>query len=152
MELHWVLIIAVATGVVAFFAGMLLRMFVTETKVGSAKRLAERIIEEAEKEAQTRKKEALVEAKDELFAERQKQEAETKEWRQELQGQERKISKREENLDARIEKKGEGKPAESPRDRRPPALRQPEGRRTRSTHGGTEDPARTRRRPLPRRS
>lgn len=95
--------IAVVLTMGAFLIGMAVRMWLTETKVGSAKRLAERIIEEAEKDAQTRKKEALVEAKDELFAERQKLEAEIKEWRQELQNQERKISKREENLDARME-------------------------------------------------
>jgi len=88
---------------VGFAGGWLIRMFITESKVGSARRLAERIIEEAEKEAQARKKEALVEGKDEIFAERQKMEAEIKEWRQELQAQERKLSKREENLDGRME-------------------------------------------------
>jgi len=96
------ILIAAAAAVVGLIAGWQIRRFISESKKESAERLAERRIEEAEKEAQARKKEILVEGKDEILRERQRMEGEIKEWRQELQGQERKLSKKEENLDTRM--------------------------------------------------
>ena len=101
MDWPIVVMVGVASGVAGFAIGFLIRKFMTETKEIRGRRLAERIIEEAEKEAQTKKKEALIEAKDELFAERRKLEAESKERRKELQNQEKKLDKKEESLESR---------------------------------------------------
>jgi ribonuclease Y len=72
-------------------------------KIADANILAERIRDEATKEAATIKKEAEIAVKDELFREKSKLEAESKEWRRELQEQERKLDRREEHLDKRTE-------------------------------------------------
>jgi len=72
-------------------------------KIADANILAERIRDEATKEASTIKKEAEIAVKDELFREKSKLEAESKEWRRELQEQERKLDRREEHLDKRTE-------------------------------------------------
>ncbi|HPA46396.1 MAG TPA: ribonuclease Y [bacterium] len=72
-------------------------------KIADANILAERIRDEATKEASTIKKEAEIAVKDELFREKSKLEAESKDWRRELQEQERKLDRREEHLDKRTE-------------------------------------------------
>ncbi len=104
------LIGAGAAGAVMFRFGIKYRRQQAESAIGSAEKEAERIIEDAKKEAQSQKKITLVEAKDEIHKNRSELERETKERRNELSRQERRIQQKEENLDKKndnIEKKEE---------------------------------------------
>lgn len=84
------------------FAFLMMRSIWRE-KTSDAEALAERIRNEAIKEATTIKKEAEIAAKDDLFREKSRLEEEAKEWRRELQEQERKLNRREDVLDKRAE-------------------------------------------------
>ena len=83
--------------------GFLLRKRFYDTQIGSAKKVAKGIIEEAEKRAEIVKKEALLQAKDKFYQEKADFEKETVEKRQELQNQEKRIIQRESHLDKKIE-------------------------------------------------
>ena len=91
----------------AGLAGGLLALFVARLlaagKVSSARNTAATIVEEAERDAQTRRQEALLSAREQIVEERAKVEQETREWRVELTQLEKKVVKREETLDAKIE-------------------------------------------------
>ncbi len=92
--------------VVAFLGGVigfLVRKRFSEARIISAKEVARRIIEEAEKKAEIIEKEALLKTKDKLYQEKAEFEKETMEKRQELQNLERRIVQRESNLDKKIE-------------------------------------------------
>ena len=92
--------------VIAFLGwvvGFLLRKRFFDTRVGSAKKVAQGIIEEAEKRAEILKKEALLQAKDQFYQEKAEFEKETTEKRQEMQNLERRIIQRESHLDKKIE-------------------------------------------------
>ncbi|MGB9629380.1 MAG: ribonuclease Y [Thermodesulfobacteriota bacterium] len=92
--------------VVAFLGGaigFLVRKRFSEARIVSAKEVAKRIIEEAEKKAEMIEKEALLKTKDKLYQERAEFEKETMEKRQELQNLERRIIQRESHLDKKIE-------------------------------------------------
>lgn len=93
--------------VVAFLIGAVLFFFVGNTyrakqnreKIGSAKTLAEKILDDANRDAETAKKEALLEAKDEIHRWREEQEAQYARRQNELQDAERRLNKREDLLD-----------------------------------------------------
>lgn len=92
--------------VVAFLGGVigfLVRKRFSEARIVSAKEVARRIIEEAEKKAEIIEKEALLKTKDKLYQEKAEFEKETMEKRQELQNLERRIIQRESHLDKKIE-------------------------------------------------
>ena len=99
---------AAVAGFVFFRAGIKYRKSQAEAAIGSAEKEAERIIEAAKEEADSKKKIALVEAKDEIHKSRTELEKEIKERRNELTRQERRIQQKEENLDKKndaLEKK-----------------------------------------------
>ena len=84
----------IIVSVIAFLGGIigfLLRKRFAEARIGSAKEVAKRLIEEAEKEAEILKKEALLQAKDKFYQEKAEFEKETMEKRQELQNLEKRI-------------------------------------------------------------
>ena len=83
--------------------GFLVRKRFSEATIGSAKEVAKRLIEEAEKKAEILKKEALLQAKDKFYQEKAEFEKETTEKRQEIQNLERRIIQRESHLDKKIE-------------------------------------------------
>jgi len=92
--------------VVAFLGGaigFLVRKRFSEARIVSAKEVARRIIEEAEKKAEIIEKEALLKTKDKLYQEKAEFEKETMEKRQELQNLEKRIIQRESHLDKKIE-------------------------------------------------
>lgn len=102
------IIVAIAAAIAGVPAGYLVRRYVAERRIASAEEMAKRIIEDATKEADTKKKEALVEAKDEIFALRTEAEKENRERRSELQRLERRLTQKEEVLEAKtaaLEKK-----------------------------------------------
>ncbi|MCM1522961.1 MAG: ribonuclease Y [Ruminococcus sp.] len=101
---------AAVAGFVCFRLGIFYRKSQAESTIGSAEKEAERIIEAAKEEADSKKKIALVEAKDEIHKSRNELEKEIKERRNELSRQERRIQQKEENLDKKndaLEKKDE---------------------------------------------
>ncbi len=95
--------IVLAVAVVGVVVGYLLRKRVVESKVAEAETLARRILQEAEKEAETKRREADLEAKELGLQAKAELERETKDRRQELQNLERRLAQKEETLDRKIE-------------------------------------------------
>lgn len=87
------------SGFIFFKQGIAYRRREAESVIGSAEKEAERILEDAGKDADSRKKAALVEAKDEIYKLRSEAEREIKDRRGEISRQERRIQQKEENLD-----------------------------------------------------
>lgn len=101
---------AALAGYISFKKGIAYRQKHAEALIGSAEREAERILEDANKDAQSKKKSALVEAKDEIHKLRSEAEKEIKDRRSEVSRQERRIQQKEETLDRKndnMEKKEE---------------------------------------------
>ncbi|TLM78023.1 MAG: ribonuclease Y [Actinobacteria bacterium] len=71
--------------------------------VGRAQESAERIVADAEKQAETIKKEALIEAKDQIFRMKAEAEEEAKERRKDLTALETRLIQREESIERRAE-------------------------------------------------
>ncbi|PLT31619.1 ribonuclease Y [Peribacillus deserti] len=97
-------IISILLGLfVGAVVGYFVRKSITENKIAGAKVSAEQIIEDAKREADSKKKEALLEAKDEIHKLRSDAERDVRERRSELQKQENRLLQREENLDRKDE-------------------------------------------------
>ncbi len=96
-------IIAVVLGVVGFFGGSAYRQKADRTELGTAKDEARRILNDAIKNAETKKKELLIEAKDEVYQLRQEAERDIKERRSDVQRSEHRLQQKEESLDRRTE-------------------------------------------------
>jgi len=88
--------------VACVYIGYVIRKHLAESKIANADDLAKKILEEAEKEAKTKKREALLEAKDTLYQSKSEFEQESRERRQELQKMEQRLLSKEENLDRRL--------------------------------------------------
>ncbi len=82
--------------------GWMIRWLYARFRFSSAEREAERVLQDAIKEAEAKKKEILVEAKDQIIRERNQQERELRDRRMELQKYERRVLLKEENLDAKL--------------------------------------------------
>ena len=85
------------------FIGIAYRKKVFESIIGSADTEAKRIVEEAVKNAETKKKEALLEAKEEIIKNKNEAERELKERRAEVSRLERRIAQKEETNDKQKE-------------------------------------------------
>jgi len=96
-------VVAFLIGVVVFLAGWFARRLVDRSKIVSAEELAEKIVREAQREAETQKKSAILEAKDEWYRAKSKFEEDTQQTRTELEKLQRQVEKREENLNRRVE-------------------------------------------------
>ena len=93
-----------ALGALFFFIiGYLLRKYTARSKVKHAEVKSKLIVEDAKKEADSRRREAQLEAKDLLLKMRSDFENETKERRQELLQLEKRLVQREENLDRKLD-------------------------------------------------
>lgn len=97
------IVIAVVAVAVGYVAGNIIRRMSSEAKIASAEETAKQIIAEADKQAETKKKEALLNAKDEIHTLRTEAEKELRDRRNEIQRMERRLSQKEESLDARID-------------------------------------------------
>jgi ribonuclease Y len=93
-------VIGVVTGA---GAGYLLHRFIESKRISDARNLAERILEEARKEAQAAKKESLLQAQDDIYAQKKELEAEYKERENTLKEKETKLAKKEERLEGKLE-------------------------------------------------
>ncbi len=96
-------IAAVILGIVGFFSGSAYRRKADKTAIGTAKEEARRILNDAIKNAETKKKELLIEAKDEVFQLRQETEKDLRERRSDVQRSENRLQQKEEALDRKIE-------------------------------------------------
>lgn len=90
-------------GFVAFKFGVNYRKKVAEIEIGSAEEKAKQILNDAMRDADTKKKEAIIEAKDEIHRMRNDADRENKERRNELSKQERRILQKEESLDKKMD-------------------------------------------------
>ncbi|MDI6808306.1 MAG: ribonuclease Y [Candidatus Eisenbacteria bacterium] len=93
----------VGIAIAMFFVGWYTSRKLGESKVVNAEQLAEKILREAQKEAETQKKSAILEAKDEWYKARAEFEKETQGVRLELQGRDRKNQEREVNLNRKVD-------------------------------------------------
>ena len=87
--------------VVGIVLGWIIRWLYARFQLSASEQKAERVKQDAIKEAEAQKKEILLNAKDELIRERNQQERENRERRAEVQRYEARISKKEELLDQR---------------------------------------------------
>lgn len=97
------IIVTIASVVLGLLAGYFIRKYIAEVKIASAEQAAQRMIEEAKKEAEAKKREAVLEAKEEVHALRNELERENKERRNELQRTEKRLLNKEEQLDKKSE-------------------------------------------------
>ena len=93
------LLIAIIAVVVGLAGGFLLRKLVAGTRIQADEKFAEKVLNDAKREAETIKKEAMLQAKDYLYQARGDFEKESKDKRLELQGIEKRLVHKEENLD-----------------------------------------------------
>lgn len=84
--------------------GVWLQRYLSTKRVGDANDLAQRIVEEARKEAQAQKKEILVQGQDELFNQKREMENEYKEQERELKNREKKLQDMSERLEEKMER------------------------------------------------
>jgi len=103
MNVWGAVLVALVTAVAVFLAGWFARRLVERSKVMSSEELAEKIVREAQKEAETQKKAAVLESKDEWYKAKAKFEEETKQIRTEIESDQRKAERREENLERKVE-------------------------------------------------
>jgi len=89
--------------VVGAALGFFLNRLVIKGRTARAAEDAARVVQEAEKQAETLKKEALIEAKDQIFRMKQEAEVEAKERRKEITALETRLGQREESIDRRAE-------------------------------------------------
>jgi ribonucrease Y len=89
--------------VIGIALGYAVNRFVMKDRTARAAEQAERLVRDAEKQAETLKKESLLEAKDETLRLRQEAEADNKERRKEIQALESRMSEREASIDRRAE-------------------------------------------------
>lgn len=88
---------------IGLILGWIIRWLYARFQLSSSEQKAERVIQEALKEAEAKKKEALLEAKEKIIRERNHLDRETRERRVEQQRLERRLMQKEENLEKRLE-------------------------------------------------
>ncbi len=98
-----VIIAAVVTAIIAWFAATRYQKKIVESKIGSAEAKSREIIDEALKVAETKKREALLEAKEEALKAKNEFEKESKERKSELQRLEKRLTSKEDALDKKTE-------------------------------------------------
>ncbi len=94
---------SIVTYKIASKAGYEKRKREAELSIGGAENEAKRILEDAQKAAESKKREILLEAKEENHKQRQELDKEIKERRSEISRQERRIQQKEETLDKKTE-------------------------------------------------
>lgn len=95
--------IAIATGVIGFAGGYLLRKQFAEAKTGLAEERAKEIVAEAQRAGEAERRELLINAKEEAVKMRAEADRENKERRLEMQRVERRLLQREEAIDRKTE-------------------------------------------------
>ena len=104
------IIFVLAALAVGVLLGMVLRRKLSESTVNNARIESEKLVSDAEKEADTLRKEAIIQAKDVVLQAKTDWEKEARQLRREMQSQENRLQQKEENLERKqdqIEKKSE---------------------------------------------
>lgn len=94
---------AVLLAVLGFIAGIAYRKKIAERELGSAEEQAKKILNDAYKQAESKKRELTLEAKEEIQKLRSDYDKEIKEKRNELNRQDRRLQQKEDALDKKIE-------------------------------------------------
>ena len=89
--------------VVGSFAGYVYRRNIAEAKVAKAEDAVKKMIDDAQKRAETIKKETILEAKEEAYKIKSENEKDLRDRRNELQRSERRLVQREETLDKKLD-------------------------------------------------
>ncbi|CDZ74930.1 Ribonuclease Y [Peptoniphilus sp. ING2-D1G] len=97
-----IIIAIIISLIIGIAAGYALKKYISEGKINDANVLAERIINDAEHNAESKKKELLLEAKDEIHRLRNENDNEIKQRRKELQSLENRLVNREESVERKI--------------------------------------------------
>ncbi len=97
------ILLGVALVTVGLILGWTIRWLYARFQLSACEQRAERVLQEAKKEAEAQKKDILLEAKEQLIRERNQQERENRERRNDIQRVERKLSQKEEQLDKRLD-------------------------------------------------
>ena len=95
------IVLFVVLPVAGIVLGWIIRWLYAKFQLSSAEQKAERVKQDAIKEAEAQKKEYLLETKDQLLRERQQQERENRDRRKEIQVYEARVAKKEELVDKR---------------------------------------------------
>ncbi|RPJ49418.1 MAG: ribonuclease Y [Candidatus Latescibacterota bacterium] len=95
--------VGVLIGAVLFAVAWFIQWRLGRGRLGSAQNIATRIIDEAKKEAETRKKEAILEAKEEWYRAKEKFEQETASRRKEMEKLDKRFAEKEASLNRRVE-------------------------------------------------
>ncbi len=103
LDLIIVLVIAVTTAIISFVLGWVINSKIGKNNVVNAKEKAQKLIEEAEKEAKHLKREKLLEVKDEWLKKKQEFDTEVNNKKQKLQNHEKQLESREENLEKKYD-------------------------------------------------
>ena len=98
-----IVIAVVATALIAWNAAISYRKKVVEAKIGSAEEKAREIIDEALKNAETKKREGLLELKEEALKNKNELEKESRERRSEIQRLEKRVLAKEEAVDRKAD-------------------------------------------------
>jgi ribonuclease Y len=105
-----IIILSVSFILLAFLLGYLYRKKIGESKIASAEELAQKILEDANKDAENLRKEAIIDAKEEISKLKSENEDRFNQTRKELNSRENRLLKKEESLDNRsllIDKKSD---------------------------------------------
>ena len=103
MSTIMIVILCIALVTVGLILGWTIRWLYARFQLSASEQRAERVLQEAIKEAEAQKKDILLEAKEQLIRERNQQERENRERRSDLQRMERRLTQKEEQLDKRLE-------------------------------------------------
>lgn len=103
METSVIVSICLIVFAIGIAIGFFIRKLISEARIGSAKKEADSIIEEAKKTVENEKRELLLQAKEEIHKNRVELEREIKERRNEMQRLERRVLQKEEGLDKKSE-------------------------------------------------
>lgn len=96
-------IVFAVAALICLVLGFFARKHLAEGKIRSAEAQAKKILEEIQKEVESKRREAALEAKDFLYQAKANFERETKDRRHELQNLEKRLLQREENLDRKLD-------------------------------------------------
>ena len=103
MDVLLPILIGVVCSVVFFFTGYVYRRNIAEAKVAKAEDAVKKMIDDAQKRAETIRKETILEAKEEAYKIKSESEKDLRDRRNELQRSERRLAQREETLDKKLD-------------------------------------------------
>jgi len=97
------IIVSITSLSIGLLLGFILYKITAQQKISSAEMQAKSILENAEREIETKRRELAMEAKDKLYRDKQEFEEQTRSRRQELQNLEKRLLQKEETLERRLD-------------------------------------------------